>query len=206
MAIPAPAPPSPHRDYAPHARAAIAIALAWLLAASAWHWARQQPFVTRPRALAELAALPRPARLPVPVEGVDSRRIADTFGAPRIGGRHHQGVDIFAPRGTAVTSATPGVVLAVRDAGLGGRQVWVLGPAHERHYYAHLDDWAPALRPGERLRAGSLLGTVGTTGNARGTPPHLHYGIYAGGGAIDPLPRLRAGEEGDRPARRRATR
>jgi murein DD-endopeptidase MepM/ murein hydrolase activator NlpD len=142
--------------------------------------------------MAELAAMPAPTAMIVPVEGVAATRIADTFGAPRGRDRRHQGVDIFAPRGTAVRSATPGLVLSVRDQGLGGRQVWVLGPAHERHYYAHLDDWAPGLRAGERVRAGTTLGTVGDTGNARGTPPHLHYGVYASEGAIDPLPRLRA--------------
>ena len=76
--------------------------------------------------------------------------------------------------------------------GLGGRQVWVLGPALERHYYAHLDDWAPGLARGDVVQIGSLLGTVGNTGNARGTPPHLHYGIYGADGAYNPWPLLQA--------------
>lgn len=186
------APTSGGRDYTAPALA-VALATPVLLAAIAlYNWAARQPAATRARALAELAALPAPRALPVPVQGVQARRIADTFGAPRGRDRRHQGVDIFAPRGTPVSSATPGLVLAVREQGLGGRQVWVLGPAHERHYYAHLDAWAPGLRAGDRVRAGSLLGVVGDTGNARGTPPHLHYGIYAAHGAIDPLPRLRA--------------
>lgn len=180
------------RDYAAPALA-IALATPALLAAIAlYHWAARQPAATRVRAVAELRALPAPRAMPVPVRGVAPQGIADTFGAPRGRDRRHQGVDIFAPRGTPVRSATPGLVLAVREGGLGGRQVWVLGPAHERHYYAHLDAWAPGLRAGDRLRAGGLLGTVGDTGNARGTPPHLHYGVYAAHGAIDPLPRLRA--------------
>ena len=100
-------------------------------------------------------------------------------------------LDIFAARGTPVGSTTRGVVSAVRESGLGGRQVWVLGPALERHYYAHLDDWREGLAVGDVVLPGDVLGYVGDTGNARGTPPHLHYGIYADGGALDPLPRLR---------------
>ena len=68
----------------------------------------------------------------------------------------------------------------------------MLGPAGERHYYAHLDDWAPGLAEGDVVEAGAALGTVGDSGNARGTPPHLHYGVYGSDGALDPLPRMRA--------------
>lgn len=145
-----------------------------------------------PRALWELSRMPAPDALPVPVEGVAARRIADTFGAPRGRDRTHAGVDIFAKRGTPVRSATRGVVVAVRDTGLGGRQVWVVGPARERYYYAHLDDWRAGLREGEVVARGDLLGYVGTTGNAAGTPPHLHWGIYGANGAYDPLPLLKA--------------
>ena len=98
-------------------------------------------------------------------------------------------------------SSTRGVVTAVRDAGLGGRQVWILGPGGERYYYAHLDAWAPELARGDVVETGTPLGTVGTTGNARGTPPHLHFGIYGDAGADDPLPRLRAGVKPDDAAR-----
>lgn len=139
-----------------------------------------------------LSRQPPSAWLPVPVQGVRATRIADTYGAPRGRDRTHQGVDIFAARGTPVSSTTRGIVASVRDGGLGGRQVWILGPAGERHYYAHLHDWAPGLARGDIVRPGDPVGTVGTTGNARGTPPHLHYGIYRAGGAYDPLPLLRA--------------
>lgn len=171
----------------------LALQLGMLLALAglaAWAW--EQPFMAKPRMLWTLSRLPAPAALPVPVQGVAAHRIADTFGAPRGRDRRHEGVDIFAPRGTPVLSATPGVVAAIRDTGLGGRQVWVLGPAMQRHYYAHLDDWAPGLAVGDVVQPGQPLGTVGDTGNAKGTPPHLHYGIYGGDGAYDPLPLLRA--------------
>ena len=69
----------------------------------------------------------------------------------------------------------------------------MLGPGGQRHYYAHLDRYAD-IENGQRVRPGTVLGYVGTTGNAKGTPPHLHYGIYASGGAINPYPFLRAGD------------
>lgn len=172
-------------------------ALTWLLVLAAlvlggrWFW--RSHWMEVPRTTWELSRLPRPDALPVPVQGVAAARIADTYGAPRGRDRTHQGVDIFAKRGTPVRSSTRGVLVSVREGGLGGRQAWVLGPAGERHYYAHLDDWAPGLAAKRVVAAGDLLGFVGTTGNARGTPPHLHYGIYGPEGAYDPLPALRAG-------------
>jgi murein DD-endopeptidase MepM/ murein hydrolase activator NlpD len=165
---------------------ALVAALALL---AAWSW--KQPFMATPRMLWDISRAPPPTALPVPVQGVEARQIADTFGAPRGNARTHQGVDIFAPRGTPVLSATRGVVVSVRDSGLGGRQVWVLGPGRQRHYYAHLDDWAIGLSEGQVVQPGEQLGTVGTTGNARGTPPHLHYGVYGQQGAYDPLPLFR---------------
>lgn len=172
------------------ARLLCALLLLAMLAMGArmlWH----SHWMEVPRTTWELSRMPRPHALPVPVQGVDGRRIADTFGAPRGRDRRHQGVDIFAPRGTPIRSATRGLVVSVRAGGLGGRVIWILGPAGERHYYAHLEDWAPALARGRVVQPGELLGFVGDSGNARGTPPHLHYGIYGAQGAYDPLPLLR---------------
>lgn len=154
-------------------------------------WWRASPL---PRALPELFRLwrqPPALEIPVPVAGVRVRAIADTWGGPRDGGRSHQGTDIFAARGTPVLSATDGIVMRIGDFGIGGRHVWILGPGGERHYYAHLDDWTPGLHRWQRLRAGEGIGRVGNTGNARTTPPHLHYGIYTASGATNPHPRLR---------------
>lgn len=166
------------------------LAVALLLAAAAWLW--RMPMVRAMPETLRLSRMPVPPGLPVPVEGVQAARVADTWGGARSGGRRHQGVDIFAPRGTLVRSATRGVVARIGDYGIGGKHVWVLGPGGERHYYAHLDDWAPGLHPWQVVRAGDPLGAVGTTGNARGTPPHLHYGIYASAGALNPHPRFGA--------------
>lgn len=167
------------------------LALALLAAAAVLVW--HLPFMDWPRTLWQLSRMSAPVALPVPVEGIAARDIAPSFGAPRSGDRTHDGIDIFATRGTPVLSATRGVVLSMRESGIGGKQIWVIGPARERHYYAHLDAWASGLEDRDVLVPGQLLGYVGDTGNARGTPPHLHYGIYGEGGALDPLPRLLAG-------------
>ena len=137
-----------------------------------------------------LAGMSRPSSLPVPVQGVSARGLADTWGAARSGGRRHQGIDIFAPRGTAIRSPVEGLVLGVGNNRLGGQVVRVLGPGAQVHYFAHLSRFGP-VHPGQRIQAGAVLGYVGTSGNAAGTPPHLHYGIYnLPGGATNPYPVL----------------
>ena len=163
------------------------LAIAIVAALALWN----SPWAAAPKMLWTLARMPAATALPVPVQGVRPRQIADTFGAPRGGDRTHAGIDIFARRGTPVRSATPGVVADVSERGLGGRQVWVIGPARERYYYAHLESWADGLARGQVVRPGDLLGHVGDSGNAKGTPPHLHWGIYGAEGARDPLPLLR---------------
>lgn len=132
------------------------------------------------------------APLSMPVEAIKPRQIQDTWGAARSAGRKHQGVDIFAKRGTPVLSATQGIVLQVGLNTLGGKVVWVVGPELSRHYYAHLDDYAAEIQVGDWVEVGEILGYVGNTGNAKNTPPHLHYGIYLNGqGATNPYPYLK---------------
>lgn len=129
---------------------------------------------------------------PVPVEGVRTRQLTDQWGAPRSGGRKHQGIDIFARCGTPIVSATRGLVTRVGTNMLGGRIVRVLGPGGYWHYYAHLSEFGD-IREGQLITAGTVLGKVGDTGNAKGTPCHLHYGIYSRvGGAKNPYPLLTA--------------
>ena len=144
--------------------------------------------VQMPYRMARLQMEPADEVLPVPVKGVSRKRVANTWGAPRPGDRRHQGQDIFAPRGTPVVSATRGIVTRVSENRLGGNSVSVFGPGGRRYYYAHLADYAEGLKPGDVVQPGTVLGYVGNTGNARTTPPHLHFGIYGPGGAIDPLP------------------
>ncbi|MNQ02536.1 L-Ala--D-Glu endopeptidase precursor [compost metagenome] len=165
--------------------------LAALAALAVWAWPRLPEAARAPWHMARLSWQEAPAFLPVPVQGVPSRRLADTWGAARADGRRHEGIDIFAARGTPVLSATEGVVTRVGVNNLGGQVVWVMGPGRQMHYYAHLDGYADIGR-GRLVAPGDVLGFVGNTGNARGTPPHLHYGIYASGGALNPYPLLTA--------------
>ena len=129
-----------------------------------------------------------PVQLVMPVDRRSARRISDSWRAPRPGGRQHEGIDIFAPKGTPVVSTTRGIVVRVGTNRLGGQVVNVLGPGLEWHYYAHLDSFG-RFREGDIVHPGDVLGYVGNTGNARGTPSHLHYGIYQRG-AKNPYPRL----------------
>ena len=128
-----------------------------------------------------------------PVALATARDLQSEFGVDRDGGRRqHEGVDIFAKRGTDVLSASAGLVTRVNETAIGGRVVWVWDPARALSvYYAHLDQQLVSV--GTRMRPGDVLGTVGNTGNARTTSPHLHFGLYERGtGAIDPDAFIRA--------------
>lgn len=129
-------------------------------------------------------------KLAMPVDGAEKAAIANTWQAPRDGSRLHQGQDIFAPRGTPIFSATEGYVARIGENALGGQTVSVVGAGGRVYYYAHLEAYAPQLREGDFVTKDTLLGYVGTTGNAAGTPPHLHFGVYGPGGATNPLPLL----------------
>lgn len=129
-------------------------------------------------------------KLALPVQKIRAKQIHDTWHAARSEGRLHQGQDIFAPRGTPVYSATEGYVVRIGENRLGGRTVSVIGAGRRMYYYAHLDSYARDLSIGDHVTTETVVGYVGTTGNARGTPPQLHFGVYTTGGAINPLPLL----------------
>lgn len=141
------------------------------------------------------------AQLTFPVEGKRMSDIGSRFGASRDGGRRsHAGVDIFAPRGTPVLAASGGRVGRVSATRLGGKVVWVRDSVRNASvYYAHLD--SQHVRSGEQVQPGDTVGFVGNTGNARTTPPHLHFGVYRRGeGAVDPYPFLEPPPRGALPA------
>ncbi|MBI1185293.1 peptidoglycan DD-metalloendopeptidase family protein [bacterium] len=87
----------------------------------------------------------------------------------------HHGVDVFAKEGTQVVSATPGLVLYTGTLKYGGQVVVVLGPKWRFHYYAHLHEIKTHFF--SLVNSEKTIGTVGSTGNAAGKPPHLHYSI-----------------------------
>jgi murein DD-endopeptidase MepM/ murein hydrolase activator NlpD len=130
------------------------------------------------------------ASLPFPVSGLTAAAIQSEFGAARDEGRRqHEGIDIFAPRQTPALAVVDGMAQTGTN-NLGGNVVWLRGRAFgASFYYAHLDRFA--FEGTATVKAGDVVGYVGNTGNARTTPPHLHFGIYDRG-AIDPFPFLRA--------------
>jgi murein DD-endopeptidase MepM/ murein hydrolase activator NlpD len=121
-----------------------------------------------------------------PVKGKNSRSISSFFGDPRDGGsREHHGVDIFAARHTPVLAPSEASVTRVGEGEVGGRYVWLYDSKRSMHlYFAHLE--TRVVERGDQVSAGQVIGTVGNTGNARTTPPHLHFGIYRNG-PIDPF-------------------
>lgn len=121
------------------------------------------------------------ASLAFPVEGASHEDIWSFFGDGRdAGSREHHGVDIFAPRGTPVLAVSDAEVVRVGERERGGKIVTLRDGARDiMLYYAHLDEQLTTT--GTRVSAGDVIGTVGNTGNAITTPPHLHIGIYQGG-------------------------
>ena len=130
--------------------------------------------------------LPTENSLPSPLP---EQHLTDTWGAARSQGRTHEGIDIFAARGTPIQATTQGIVSKVGENGLGGRVVVIVGPGGAGHYYAHLEGYAD-ISPNDWVNAGDIIGYVGDSGNAKGTPPHVHYGIYINGSAVNPYPLL----------------
>ena len=130
--------------------------------------------------------------LAFPVADGAPERVQSFFGDSRDGGsRSHHGIDIFAARGTPVIAATAGRVRSVRTTRIGGRVIWLRDDERSQSlYYAHLEE--QLVERGMEVQPGDTLGLVGNSGNARTTPPHLHFGIYRRGhGPLDPMPFVR---------------
>jgi murein DD-endopeptidase MepM/ murein hydrolase activator NlpD len=117
----------------------------------------------------------------VPVAGVARTQLTDTFTAARGSGRRHDAIDIMAPRGTPILAAAEGTVEKLYFSnGGGGITVYVRSPDRRwMYYYAHLDRYAPGLAEGQQVRPGTLLGFVGSTGDASADGPHLHFAVNA---------------------------
>lgn len=153
---------------------------------------------TEPAALAAadpLTTLRSSLLLLMPVDGMRVSDVINNFGAPR-GGRWHEGIDLFAERGTPVRPAAPGVVWLAGETGLGGLSVSILGDDGLRYFYTHLDSIPAGLAAGQRVHLLDVIGYVGNSGNASGGPTHLHFAVYAPTSdgsawmAFDPTPHL----------------
>ncbi|NOT74366.1 MAG: M23 family metallopeptidase [Cyclobacteriaceae bacterium] len=129
-----------------------------------------------------------------PVKGASNKSIGSFYGDPRDGGkRKHEGIDIFAPKGTFVIAPTDGVVTRVSSSVLGGKTVWMNDTKRGHSYYfAHLDSQIAIA--GRKVKQGDVLGTVGNTGNAITTPSHLHFGVFQNK-SINPIAYIRTMEK-----------
>ncbi|HEY5294691.1 MAG TPA: M23 family metallopeptidase [Gaiellaceae bacterium] len=121
----------------------------------------------------------------------------DTYGAARADVTYHHGDDIFGHLGQPLVAVTDGTVFSVGYEKIGGNRLWLLDHDGNQFYYAHLSAFSTAARNGAHVKAGQVIGFMGHTGDAEGTPYHLHFEIhpvsflYLGyDGAVDPTPYL----------------
>ncbi|WAC39931.1 M23 family metallopeptidase [Pedobacter sp. SL55] len=126
--------------------------------------------------------------LAYPLKAVNRKQIQSFFGVGRDNNtRKHEGIDIFSAFRTPVLAIAEGTVTRVNENNLGGKVVWFSPKGKDYSlYYAHLDEQIATT--GQQVLVGDTLGLMGNTGNAKTTPPHLHFGIYTSQGAVDPLP------------------
>jgi murein DD-endopeptidase MepM/ murein hydrolase activator NlpD len=132
-----------------------------------------------------------------PVYGAAS--YIDSFGAARADVSYHHGDDIFGQLGQPLVAVTDGTVFSVGWNKVGGNRLWLLDEQGNQFYYAHLSAFSTAAVNGARVKAGQVVGFMGNTGDAEGTPYHLHFEVhpvsllYLGyDGAVDPTPYLDA--------------
>ena len=140
-----------------------------------------------------------PGKLLVPVDGMPFSRLADTYDQPRGTERHHEALDIMAPKGTKVVAVADGKIAKLFTSKPGGLTVYQFDPTEKyAYYYAHLDRYADGLQEGAQVKRGDLIGYVGSTGNADPNAPHLHFAVFEltpekqwwKGTPVDPYPLL----------------
>jgi murein DD-endopeptidase MepM/ murein hydrolase activator NlpD len=179
--------PVPGRP-APGGGLAVLVVVTVLAALAAPQLGRLRSLVDQLRQDNPPALLPHPTPLDgaagggvCPVKG--PVRIGQGWGAPRDGGRRrHQGIDLLAPAGTPVVAVASGHItrLSNTDRGRGGISLWLRDRRGTAYYYAH--NQHNLVRLGQHVQPGQPIARIGTTGNARGGPPHLHFQIHPGGG------------------------
>ena len=152
--------------------------------------------VDLPTAIA-LGVLPDLATLGIPKINVFPSQgrcsFSDSWHAPRPGNRLHIGVDIVGPKGLALYAVIDGTITKMygADSSLSGNALRLTGADQTYFFYAHLDSFAPGITVGSTVRAGQIIGYMGSTGNSGVT--HLHFEVHPGGGdAINPYPVVKA--------------
>jgi murein DD-endopeptidase MepM/ murein hydrolase activator NlpD len=134
-----------------------------------------------PAASAGAASAPTvpPGKLLVPVDGMPLNKITDTYDQARGNDRHHEALDIMAPKGTKVVAVADGKIVKLFTSKPGGLTLYQFDPTEKyAYYYAHLDRYADGLQEGAQVKRGDLIGYVGTTGNADPNAPHLHFAVF----------------------------
>ena len=135
------------------------------------------PAVETTAAAAAAGATPT-GKLMVPVEGIKYAQLSDNFNQPRGTERHHEALDIMAPKGAKVFAVADGKLVKLFNSKPGGLTIYQFDPTSTyAYYYAHLDRYADGIKEGMQLKRGELIGYVGTTGNARADAPHLHFAV-----------------------------
>lgn len=137
-----------------------------------------------------------------PVKGQPQFKNEFNVGTHRGGVWQNNGTDIFARRGTTVVAPFSGTV-QLRTGGKGGNRFEIRGANGLKAYGAHLDRFNLAIKPGQVIKAGQAIGYIGTTGNARGTKPHLHFSLAKGNVPINPYAVLLRNQFDHRPRGRK---
>lgn len=115
----------------------------------------------------------------IPVAGIKSAQLRDTYNQPRGAERMHEALDIPAPIGTPVYAVADGRVAKLFNSKPGGLTIYQFDPAEKySYYYAHLDRYASTLKEGQQVKRGEVIGYVGATGNANPAAPHLHFAMF----------------------------
>ena len=126
-------------------------------------------------------------------------KLTDTYDQPRGNERHHEALDIMAPKGTKVVAAADGKIVKLFTSKPGGLTIYQFDPTEKyAYYYAHLDRYADGLQEGAQVKRGDVIGYVGTSGNADPNAPHLHFAVFEltpekqwwKGTPVDPYPLL----------------
>ena len=137
------------------------------------------PTASGPQSPAEAVASAVHGKLMVPVQGVKAASLGDTYDQPRGTQRHHEALDIMAPKGTPVLAAADGKVAKLFTSKPGGTTLYQFDPSEQyAYYYAHLDRYADGIQEGMDVKRGDVIGYVGVTGNSDPNAPHLHFAVF----------------------------